>query len=179
MNPTTILQALSLLCFTACSTGASSTSSTAPASSGIATATASTASPTATAPPAPTASAPGPSSAVSSAPTASAPPSASGPVGTWSSPSCDARKYERVLSLDADGTFNAQDRVSPCPKDAMCVWSGIVVRKGTWKLDADKLTLSTTDQQKQGAPLVTSLRFDGTIVLEPSGSAKGCAYSKR
>lgn len=176
MNRTAFLT-LSSFALVACSTGASSSSATAPAPSSEVTVTATpTPSATAAAPPTqlPSSAASAPASA-----SASAPPATSGPEGAWSSPSCDARKYERQLTLSADGTFASQDLVSPCPPNVACVWSGIVVRKGTWKLVGSALTLSTTDQQKQGAPLATQLRFEAGVLSEFAGSPKGCPYSRR
>lgn len=109
------------------------------------------------------------------APTASAPPANDGPAGSWTSASCGNRKYVRDLDLKSDGSFAAHDLVSPCPPDAKCVWSGIVDRKGTWKLEGDKVSLSFTDANKQaGDPLPSSLGWSGGVLKEGS-----CNYSRR
>ena len=52
--------------------------------------------------------------------------------GTYSSKSCGARKYERLVTLGPDRKVTVEDRVSPCPQGAQCIWSGIVMRSGTY-----------------------------------------------
>lgn len=101
-------------------------------------------------------------------------------TGTWQSPGCGARKYARELTLGADGTFNARDLVSPCPKDASCVWSGIVERKGTYASGAGRLTLSVSDAGKPaGEPLPGRLLYhapDATLIEDPDHT--NCVYTK-
>ncbi|NUP11738.1 MAG: hypothetical protein HOW73_37300 [Polyangiaceae bacterium] len=148
-----------LLVVTACGPSASTTSST---------------SSVPTPPPSePTASAPSTSEA---APTAAPKPEV---VGNWSSPECAERKYERKISLAADGSFASQDLVSPCPPNAKCVWSGIVDRKGTWSLTGEEVTLSATEQGKPaGSPLPSKLQVDKGALVEVSGNTR-CTYVKQ
>ncbi len=58
------------------------------------------------------------------------------PVGDWVSTSCGERTYERRISFFGEPsdrrTFEGQDRVSPCPEGAQCIWSGIVAFNGRW-----------------------------------------------
>lgn len=121
-------------------------------------------------------------------PSASASSSASAPTsdpganlaGTWQSPSCGARKYARELTLGSDGTFSARDLVSPCPKDASCVWSGIVERKGTYTSSASWLTLTVSDAGKPaGEPLPARIldhASDATLIEDPDHA--NCVYTK-
>ena len=62
-------------------------------------------------------------------------------VGSWQAPPCGERTYERQITVDADGTWSALDLVAPCPKGAMCAWSGVVPSEGTWTAAGDALTL--------------------------------------
>jgi hypothetical protein len=96
-------------------------------------------------------------------------------VGTWSSASCGNRKYERVISFDEKGKFVAEDRVSPCPKDKVCVWSGIAISKGKFTVEKPKVNLTVEDQGKGGQPLPASFSWEkGAIKEEPF-----CLYSKK
>src|SRR5262249_19354608 len=52
--------------------------------------------------------------------------------GAWISPSCGPRNYARSISFDAAGHFTAQDLISPCPRDVVCVWSGIIYHRGDY-----------------------------------------------
>ncbi len=56
-------------------------------------------------------------------------------VGMWKNGSCGEREYVREITFERGGTFTASDRVAPCPKDANCVWSGIIPWKGRWTLE--------------------------------------------
>ena len=98
--------------------------------------------------------------------------------GTWVSASCGKRTYERIITVGADSTFVADDRVSPCPLGASCVWSGIVHRKGTWKRVALTLALfpdDVIDGKEAGEP------FPSTLAPAAGGIEDdyGCAYVKR
>lgn len=113
-------------------------------------------------------------------PTQGAPTPASAPVptadvtGTWSSASCGARTYERIVTLAADGTFQAWDRVSPCPANAKCIWSGIVTRSGSFRLKGTTLTLQTSaPTESPGVALPDTLQFDGGQLREGS-----CVYTR-
>ncbi len=75
------------------------------------------------------------------APTASAKPTppvpASGPgLGTWVGAPCAGRSYERVVTLGPENAIEITDRVSPCPPGAQCIWSGLVVRSGTFTVES-------------------------------------------
>ncbi|MCK6570521.1 hypothetical protein L6V77_05335, partial [Myxococcota bacterium] len=59
-----------------------------------------------------------------------------------------------MLTLSADGTWQGQDRVSPCPPDATCMWSGIVEHRGTWQATelAGAVRLQIDQSQPSQAP---------------------------
>ncbi|WP_433935671.1 hypothetical protein AB3662_13110 [Sorangium cellulosum] len=157
--------------------------------------------PTPPAPPAepaepPTASAPTTQAPTTAAPTTAA-PTASGPttpaqattpapggdalLGTWKSAACAPRKYERVLSFAKDGSFTAEDRVSPCPPRVACVWSGIVHRKGAFKRSGDTVSLSVAEaSQGPGVqPFPTTLTVDAAGGLAEAGeNGKPCPYQR-
>lgn len=63
-------------------------------------------------------------------------------IGAWSSPSCGVRPFERRIVFEAGGTVRGEERISPCPPDASCVWSGIVPWTGTWTLAGDTITIA-------------------------------------
>ena len=88
-------------------------------------------------------------------------------VGEWKSPPCGARKYERRITLAKDGSFTAQDLVSPCPKGVACVWSGIVDTKGTWKQEGNTIRLTSSSQST--GPGMSS--FPTTLTLNPATKA--------
>jgi hypothetical protein len=124
--------------------------------------------------PSPGVDAPAPPASTGSAPAGSGPL-----VGVWTSPSCGARTYERVLALGADGNFTATDRVSPCPPGARCIWAGIIVREGTWSASAGRLALTlTSDGQGPGNPLPASLLVEGGAPVEEDGATR-CAYARK
>jgi hypothetical protein len=98
--------------------------------------------------------------------------------GTWSSATCGKRSYERIIIVSSDGKFTADDRVSPCPPNKKCVWSGIVHRKGTWKRVALTLALfpdDVIDGKQAGEPFPSTLAPAGSGIEDDFG----CAYSKR
>lgn len=127
----------------------------------------------------PTTPAPTPTSAATAEPTASA---AQPDVlaGTWTSPSCGERKYERELTFSADGTYAARDLVSPCPKGVACVWSGIVERKGTWTVSGADVALADAKpkQKSPGQPFPSALKYEGGKLVELAGT-ESCGYSRR
>jgi hypothetical protein len=106
--------------------------------------------------------------APSAAPSASAPAASSGaaavepspvPAGTYRSASCGTRKYARVVHLSAPNKIQMDDLVSPCPPGARCMWSGIVVRTGTYSVVSGKhvgapmrLALTLTKDPRSEAP---------------------------
>ncbi len=99
--------------------------------------------------PVPTVTTPAPTATPTGAPTETgsptAPPPASSPppvkgargpgAGAYASAPCPGRTYERVVNLGQDGAVEIADRVAPCPPKAKCVWSGIVVRSGTYSVE--------------------------------------------
>jgi hypothetical protein len=97
--------------------------------------------------------------------------------GTWSSATCGKRAYERIIIVTSDGKFTADDRVSPCPPDKQCVWSGIVHRTGTWKRVALTLALFPDDVagKQAGEPFPSTLAPAGAGIEDDYG----CAYVKR
>lgn len=135
-------------------------------------------SPSATPEPTPPGStpAPAPTSAASSAPPA---PAADGWIGSWASASCGPRAYRREVTFAADGTVKGRDLVSPCPKGAACVWSGIVDWKGTYTAAEGKLALAV---KIDGGPrgqltLPTELGWDAEAkaVVETADGSR-CVY---
>ena len=118
-------------------------------------------------------------------PTSSGPrpetPPAGGVAGRWISPSCGARKYERRFTFADDGTFEALDLVSPCPKGMACVWSGIVTSKGTWKMAGDQIRLAVTapgtGPGSAGLPATLALDPATHAPVERAGSTT-CVYRR-
>jgi len=114
---------------------------------------------------------------------ASAPPIDPEPVdevaGRWAGPPCEYRDYYRQLELQTDGTFRATDLVSPCPADARCIWSGIVIRSGTWRLHGRRIDLHVEQDDRQARPLPGALQyFSGSQTLEEAvpGASARCQY---
>lgn len=135
---------------------------------------------TANTPPAPPAPEPGPT-APQPTPTQQPPAGDASLAGTWSSASCGDRKYERILTIGADGTFSSKDMVSPCPPDAKCIWSGIVDRKGRYTRSGDSLTLTVEGPAgDKGKPLPPTLTIDKATgaPAEQAGGAT-CVYTKK
>lgn len=125
---------------------------------------------------------PPPSPPKPSPPAPPAPPSDPAPesdearwLGTWVSDACGGRKYQRVLVLKKGGVAGGQDNVSPCPKGARCVWSGIVPISGSWKLEGDTLRLAlTASGGHQVAPLPGILTWSSGPVSDEAGA--DCPY---
>lgn len=124
--------------------------------------------------PSPTAA---PAAASASAPVAAPSP---GWEGEWTSPSCGKRQYERRLTIAAGHTFRAEDRVSPCPPNVQCIWSGIVVRAGDWTSRGLTLSLHQGVAMKGGEPLPAELIWEPERAA-PVEIADGerCLYSAR
>lgn len=118
------------------------------------------------------------------APEPAEPPPAPEPtalVGDWVGAPCGAREYERWLTLTDDHTWAAEDRISPCPEGATCVWSGIVRSKGTWAVDGARLSLTETESGgEQGQPRPTSLA-PGPTADEATGTESDapCPYTRK
>ncbi len=134
--------------------------------------------------PAPTTDAAQAAPAPSAAPPTTAPataPAAPLPsvAGTWTSPSCGARTYERRLSLDPAGTFTAEDRVSPCPPNVACVWSGIVFTKGTYTLTPREIRLAAESTRAPAKPLPPTLAIDpATGAPVEAEDGQRCVYTR-
>lgn len=135
--------------------------------------------------PPPSASAPAPSATPPpAAPTAATPaPGGGGLYGTWKSPSCGARGYERRIYFETDGTFQAEDLVSPCPPGTVCVWSGIVVTHGTFVVTGGTVALTPKPGSGGGKPgaaeLPKSLVWDAQGALsEAAADGSKCAYKR-
>lgn len=102
-------------------------------------------------------------------------------LGAWRSAACGSRKYERVLSFAKDGSFTAEDRVSPCPPRVACIWSGIIHRKGAFKRSGDTVALSIaeTSQGPAGQPFPTTLVVDAAGAPAEAGEdGKPCPYQR-
>lgn len=102
-------------------------------------------------------------------------------AGTWSSGPCGGRKYERVLTLRDSFTFDAEDRVSPCPPGTACVWSGIVMRKGSYRVEGATAVLTVQDgaSTKPASPLPATLVWDdakGAPAEQSDGTS--CPYAR-
>lgn len=130
--------------------------------------------------------------------TTTAPPQADGPApapataspitaapvvaGRWSSPSCGPRSYERLITLEAGGTFTAEDRVSPCPRGVSCVWSGIVLRRGTYSISGEGIRavlLATDGGAGLGQGLPATLVIDGAgALVEVLPEGDRCVYTR-
>jgi hypothetical protein len=111
-------------------------------------------------------------------PPAPAPVQATALQGTWTSPSCGTRPYARVLTFEASGALHGEERISPCPPDVKCMWSGIVRWDGTWKADKDLVALAVTgplDPRATMPPPVTLHWEDDRVVEHAHGET--CVYT--
>jgi hypothetical protein len=99
-------------------------------------------------------------------------------TGTWTSASCGDREYERAVVLAAEQRATVEERISPCPPDAQCMWSGVVVFEGSWKADGDTLTLALGEPL--GAPQGGETPTPPTSLTHRDGAlhADGCAYTR-
>ncbi|NUQ78391.1 MAG: hypothetical protein HUU21_33090, partial [Polyangiaceae bacterium] len=128
-----------------------------------------------------------PAATETGAPAATDPPHASASelrfAGTWSSPSCGDRTYERRLTLKEDKTFRAEERVSPCPPKVQCVWSGILYWNGTFVTNEKGLVLTKTGGADSGrggkieSPLTLEVDKASGALMEARGGAK-CPYTR-
>jgi hypothetical protein len=106
-------------------------------------------------------------------------------VGSWTSPSCGGRTFERRLVLKQDKTFSAQDLVSPCPPKVQCVWAGIVFWSGTWAVDEKGAVLTKTTggkdptkKSRTDEPLRLTWDRAAAAPAEASDSGAACVYAK-
>ncbi len=88
-------------------------------------------------------------------------------VGTWASATCGERTYARELVFVEGGSYVRLDLVSPCPPDALCVWSGIVHFTGGWRLEGDRVRLIEEVQVGSGGPAGFTSRPE-ELVLDAS-----------
>jgi len=102
---------------------------------------------------------------------------------TWSGPACEGRAYERVISFQEQGRFEARDLVSPCPPGTVCVWSGVITRGGSWSMARADIQLAPdpTEAASGGPPasqfpLPLMLRRAPDGQLEEPGS--DCRYAQ-
>lgn len=137
-----------------------------------------TAAPTTPAPTTPTPTTPAPTTPVPTTTPSTPPPGPASLTGEWGSHACGDRKYTRLISFDDKAGFSASDLVSPCPKGVTCVWSGIVVRKGSWSSDGKKVTLTLS-----GPADTRGAAFPGSLDLTPAPAERdaqgaACVYQR-
>lgn len=119
----------------------------------------------------------------SEAPPAPGPDRAAAPLdlaGVWVGPPCGRRNYERILELRDDGRVRLEERISPCPPGAVCVWSGVEVIDGRWRRQ-DATLILTLDGSKR--PMATEPP-ERLVVTSEEGRVRltapdGCGYTKR
>ena len=133
---------------------------------------------------APDAMPPGPAPVEPAPPATQPAPPAGGEVaivGTWKSPACGTRKYERNITFAADNTFTAKDLVSPCPPNVACIWSGIVDRSGAYTLAGAAITFTRIEpSQARGEAFPTALTIDPATKAPAERAADGsvCVYQR-
>ena len=98
-------------------------------------------------------------------------------LGDWVSAGCGDREYARELAIANDGRWAARDLVSPCPPDAQCVWSGIVLSGGPWAADEDGLTLTDESTDERAKPRPTRLAPTGEGAVATEGDLP-CTYAR-
>ena len=99
--------------------------------------------------------------------------------GTWESASCGNRAYPRRITFAEAASFTAEDLISPCPKGTTCVWSGIINRQGTYKVEKDTVTLTVGKTSTGPAKIEfpTTLTLDAKRAPVETGSdGKACVY---
>jgi hypothetical protein len=101
-------------------------------------------------------------------------------LGSYTSPSCGARRYKRIVELTADG-FRATDIPHPCPGECVVQW--VVARTGSWSVDGSSVVLhvdATDDPQQQvGDTLPLPATLTTTLAgLVERGATGNCRYSR-
>ena len=185
--------AISLLALSACVEGTTSSTTAASPSDGVGPQAPPVTTPPSTTPPVVTAPATPPVVATPATPATPAapaptmeprtpPPSMAGAAlialdGTWESPSCGSRTYPRRITFAEAANFVAEDLVSPCPKGTTCVWSGIINRQGTYRVEKDTVTLTVAKTSTGPAKVEfpTSLTLDASRAPVEAGS---CVYKR-
>lgn len=65
--------------------------------------------------------------------------------GCFETPSSETINWPRQLKI-FNNQFELRDLVSPCPPGVICIWSGIIVRTGTIKINDGAFSLEVTKQ---------------------------------
>jgi hypothetical protein len=116
-----------------------------------------------------------------SPPPASPPPASANVTGAWVSPACGARTYPRKIQFDGKGGFESQDLVSPCPPKVTCIWSGIVLNKGTYAVEQGSIRLTNpqpgTGPKAQALPNALGIDAATAAPVEGADGAK-CVYTR-
>jgi hypothetical protein len=99
---------------------------------------------------------------------------------TWSSPACEGRAYERRITFDGD-RYRATDLVAPCPPGTACVWSGIIERGGSWRIERSQLRL-VPDADAPASPKEGHYPLPEMLLLTRDGSLTeaggACPYTR-
>jgi hypothetical protein len=99
--------------------------------------------------------------------------------GVWVAPPCGRRNYERRLELVEGGVARLEERISPCPPGASCVWSGVEVVEGSWERQDGEVALRLDEVARAMAvepPDRLGLESRaGTLALVEDG---GCRYRR-
>lgn len=110
-----------------------------------------------------------------------APPAQANVTGAWVSPACGARTYPRKIQFDGKGGFESQDLVSPCPPKVTCIWSGIVLNKGTYAVEQGAIRLTNpqpgTGPKSQALPNALTIDPATAAPMEVADGAK-CVYTR-
>ena len=84
-----------------------------------------------------------------------------------------------MIVLGEGGVLDVEDRVSPCPEGAVCVWSGIETAQGSWELTSVGVYLKLSSEGgtlPHPAPqrLLSSALEPELLRAEPTG----CGYRR-
>lgn len=98
--------------------------------------------------------------------------------GIWFGPPCGRRNYERRVYFTVTGQVRVEERVNPCPPDAVCVWSGVEVVKGTFRHEGERVALALDPTARDLAveppeSLAVVTDTDGDLVL---ADGEDCRY---
>jgi hypothetical protein len=103
-------------------------------------------------------------------------------VGAWISLSCGDRQYTRMIAFHPDETFAAEDRISPCPPDVACFWSGILYHRGRFTVVENTIKLEVSEPRSSASSLAfpTTLEMDPATGAPMEGSPDGelCVYTR-
>ena len=103
-------------------------------------------------------------------------------LGSWVSPACGQRTYVRQIEFNPNGKFVAQDLVSPCPRDVVCFWSGIIHTLGSYRVEEGTIELRP-DQPRSASGLPyfpRALQMDPATAAPVEVSPEGarCVYTR-